>query len=257
MLRTMRYAIISDSHANLVALKAVVEDVELRGVDEVIVAGDLVQGGPDPSGVLDLLVDRGWPAVLGNADELLLTVADGLPRLHDEPPAVWKRAEWTVDQLGPDRLDVLRALPIAIRRPLPAIGDLVVVHATPWSVWDVVAPDAPEADADRMLHESGASVVAYGHIHNAYQRRTVSGLLLSVGAVSLSNDRDPRPAYTVLTVADGTVTAMVHRVDVSPDEQAAAMLQVGQTPPDSLHTGGPWAVRAAADQPVQFRFDDC
>jgi predicted phosphodiesterase len=251
----MRYAIISDPHANLVALKAVVQDVERREVDEVIVAGDLVQGGPNPGAVLDLLVDRGWPAVLGNADEILLTVADGLPRLHDEPAAVWERAEWTVARLGTDRLDVLRALPIAIRRPLSAIGDLVVVHATPWSVWDVMAPDAPETDADRMLREAGASVVAYGHIHSAYQRRTASGLLLSVGAVSLSNDRDRRPAYTVLAVEDGSVTATVHRVNVSPEEQAAPMLQVGQTPPDSLRTGGPWPIRAAADQPVRVRLD--
>jgi predicted phosphodiesterase len=249
----MRYAIISDPHANLVALEAVVRDVERREVDEVIVAGDLVQGGPDPSGVLDLLVGRGWPAVLGNADELLLTVADGQPRLHDEPPAVWDRAAWTVERLGADRLDVLRALPVAIRRPLPGIGDLVVVHATPWSVWDVVLPDALEADADRMLREAGAAVVAYGHIHTAYQRRTTAGLLLSVGAVSLSNDRDRRSAYTVLTVVDGGVTATVHRVDVSPEAQVAAMREVGQTPPDNLSAGGPWPVRAAADQPVNFR----
>lgn len=251
----MKYAIVSDSHANLVALEAVVQDVERRGVDEVILAGDLVQGGPDPAGVLDLVVGRGWPAVLGNADELLLTVAGGLPREHDEPPAVWERAEWTVERLGPGRLDALRALPVAIRRPLPAIGDLVVVHATPWSVWDAVLPDAAEADAGRMLREAGASVVAYGHIHTAYQRRTAAGLLLSAGAVSLSNDRDPRPAYTVLDVADGVVTATVHRVDLAPEAQAAAMRAVGQTPPDALSAGGPWPVRSTPDQPVRFRLD--
>jgi len=248
----MRYAIVSDSHANLVALEAVVRDLEGRAVDEVLLAGDLAQGGPDPAGVLDLVAARGWAAVLGNADEILLTVAGGLPRGHDEPPAVWERAEWTVERLGPDRVERLRALPVAIRRPLPGIGDLVVVHATPWSVWDVVRPDAPEADAGRMLREAGASVLAYGHIHTAYQRRVGSGLLLSAGAVSMSNDADPRPAYTVLEVTGSEVTVTVHRVEVAPEAQAAAMRAAGQTPPDALRAGGPWPVRSTAGEPVTF-----
>jgi len=248
----MRYAIVSDSHANLVALEAVVRDLEGRAVDEVLLAGDLAQGGPDPAGVLDFVAARGWAAVLGNADEILLTVAGGLPRAHDEPPAVWERAEWTVERLGPDRIEMLRGLPVAIRRPLPGAGDLVVVHATPWSVWDVVLPDAPEADAGRMLREAGASVLAYGHIHTAYQRRVGSGLLLSAGAVSMSNDADPRPAYTVLAVTGSDVTVTVHRVEVAPEAQAAPMRAAGQTPPEALRAGGPWPVRSTAGQPVAF-----
>jgi predicted phosphodiesterase len=231
----MKVAIVSDPHANLVALEAVVSDLERLAPDEVIVAGDMVQGGPEPAAVFDLLDGRGWAAVLGNADELLLDVAAGRQPKETLSAEAQERARWTVQQLGEQRLDALRALPLVARQPLPWSGDLVVVHATPWSNLDVVLADAPDDVAERMLREADGSVLAYGHIHSAYQRRTPLGLLLSVGAVGRSNDQDPRPAYTTLTFSDGAVEVEVHRVECSVLDEA-----------------GPWPVRAPDGQPVKF-----
>jgi hypothetical protein len=121
------------------------------------------------------------------------------------------------------------------------------VHATPWSVEDVVLPDAPEATARRMLAEAGASVLAYGHIHHAYQRRLPEGLLASVGAVSLSNDRDPRPAYSVFDLG-AEVRVEVRRVAYDAAAEVAALEASGYpTRPGraaQLLSGGAWPVRA-------------
>jgi predicted phosphodiesterase len=231
----MKVAIISDPHGNLVALDAVVRDLERLAPDDVIVAGDMVQGGPEPEAVFDLLAARGWDAVLGNADELLLDVAAGEQPKEALPAEALERARWSVRQLGERRLEALRARPLAIRRPLPGSGDLVVVHATPWSNQDVVLADAPSDVAERMLREANGSVLAYGHIHSAYQRQTPLGLLLSVGAISGSNDQDPRPAYTTLTFSDSTVEVEVHRVECP-----------------GLGAPGPWPVRAPAGRAVAF-----
>jgi predicted phosphodiesterase len=231
----MKVAIISDPHANLATLEAVLSDLERLAPDEVIVAGDMVQGGPEPAAVFDLLDARGWPAVLGNADELVLDVGAGRQPKEILPAEAVERARWTVEQLGQQRLEALGALPLAVRRPLPGSGELVVVHATPWSNLDVVLADAPDDVAERMVREAGGSMLAYGHIHSAYQRKTPLGLLLSVGAVSHSNDQDPRPAYTTLTFSDGAVEVEVHRVECS-----------------VLGEAGPWPVRAPAGQPVTF-----
>lgn len=62
----MRFAILSDIHGNLEALKTVVEDVKIQSPDEVICLGDMIGYGPDPDRVLDLVRAQGFTSVLGN-----------------------------------------------------------------------------------------------------------------------------------------------------------------------------------------------
>jgi predicted phosphodiesterase len=227
-----KIAFISDPHGDLVALRKVISDLEGAGpVDEVLVGGDLAQGGPQPAEVVDEIRERGWRSVRGNADELLIRIADGIPAkeaLRESegthgvlPDSVAIRAEWSVRQLGPDRVDYLRSLPMSIVLGQFDFGTVVLVHATPWSTEDVVLPDADEGMAERMVREAKARLLVYGHIHTPYQRRVSDGALLSIGAVNGSNDADPRPAYTVVSL-DTSISAEVRRVDWPLEERLAA-----------------------------------
>jgi len=217
----MRIAFISDPHGDLVALKSVIADLEGAGrVDEVLVGGDLAQGGDQPAEVVDALRSRGWAAVRGNGDDLLVRVADGSAarELGSEahggrvPEGVASRAAWSVAQLGPERIEYLRSLPISLERgPFP-FGMVVLVHATPWSTEQVVLPDAHPEVAARMVREARAGLLAYGHIHTPYQRRVGGAVLMSVGAVHGSNDADRRPAYTIVNLG-ATIEAEVRRVE--------------------------------------------
>lgn len=233
-----RIAVLSDPHADLVALEAVIADLEsVERVDEVLIGGDIAQGGPQPAEVVDLIRERGWPAVLGNSDELLIRTADG-HRESGLPPPVAERARWSVSRLGKERIDYLRSLPFSLRR-----DDAVLFHATPWSTEDVVLPDADEPTAERMVHEAGARVVLYGHIHTAYQRRVGDSVLLSVGAINGSNDLDPRSAYTIVTI-DDSVTAEVRRVEFSLGARLAAYEAAGLQAPGNLAEPGDFPVRS-------------
>jgi predicted phosphodiesterase len=74
----VRIAVLSDIHGDHVALKRVVADLVAAGpVDEVILGGDLAHGGKQPAEVFDEIRDRGWQSVRGNADDLLIRIADG------------------------------------------------------------------------------------------------------------------------------------------------------------------------------------
>jgi predicted phosphodiesterase len=244
-----RLAVVSDVHGNLAALRAVVEELRARPVDEVLLGGDLVQGGRQPAETLDLIDELGWPAVLGNADLAVLETAESAPLSSPEgaDALLVRGLRWTAERLRPEQLARLRALPRALRRPGDGGGDFVLVHATPWSVEDVVRPDAPEATARRMLTEARSGVLAYGHIHHAYRRRLPEGLLASVGAVSGSNDRDPRPAYTVFTLG-ATVEAATHRVAYDAAAEAEALRESGYPVRpgrlEQLVAGGDWPIRA-------------
>ncbi len=250
----MRIAVISDIHGNLAALHAVLADLESQEVDEVLVGGDLAQGGRQPAEVLDLLIDRRWPAVVGNADALFIQVADGThagkaPEKSDLDPV--PSARWALARLRSEHLAYLRSLPMVVRRPVPG-GDFALVHATPWSVDDVVPADAPEALATRMLAQARARFVAYGHLHSAYQRVLPGGLLASVGGVSGSNDQDPRPTYTIFTFS-AEVTAEVRRVEYDVDAELVALERAGYPLSEGqrrwMRLGGPWPVRAGPADP--------
>ena len=233
----MRFAFISDPHGDLIALRKVIADLQsTESVDEVLVGGDVAQGGAQPAEVVDEIRRRGWQSVRGNGDDLLVRIADGTPAAdvlreaevtHGPLPAsMAAHAQWSVGQLGPERIDYLRSLPMRLERgPFP-FGSVVLVHATPWSTEDVVLPDADVATASRMVAEASARLVAYGHIHTPYQRKVGDAALISVGAVSGSNDADPRPAYTIVSLG-ATISVEVRRVDWLPEERLEAYRLAG------------------------------
>jgi predicted phosphodiesterase len=249
-----RIAFISDPHGDRVALDKVISDLERVGsVDEVLVGGDLAQGGAQPAEVIDEIRKRGWRAVRGNGDDFLVRIADGDPAAEALregeaahgvlPKRVASQGEWSVSRLGHERIEYLRSLPLSIPRGPFAFGTVVLVHATPWSTEDVVLPDADMEIAERMVREAGARLLVYGHIHTPYQRRVGDAALMSVGAVSGSNDADPRPAYTIVHL-DTTISVEVRRVDWPPEERLAAYRLAGIERRFSRDEPGPFPVRS-------------
>ena len=120
-------AVLSDVHANLEALRAVLADLAGQGATAVYCLGDVVGYGPDPRACLDLAM--AWRVVLlGNHDEAALLGPDGFG------PAAERAALWTQSQLAADepdrgarerRLEFLAGLP---RRREE--GDLLFVHGS-------------------------------------------------------------------------------------------------------------------------------
>jgi predicted phosphodiesterase len=256
----VRIAFLSDPHGDMVALARVISDLEQAGpVDEVLVGGDLAQGGAQPAEVVDEIRRRGWPSVRGNSDDLLIRVADGTPAAQvlgeaeathgPLPESMATHAEWSVSRLGPERIEYLRSLPMSLVRGPFAWGTVVLVHATPWSTEDVVLPDADAEVAERMLREADARLLAYGHIHTPYQRRVGDAALISVGAVNGSNDADPRPAYTIVTMG-AAITVEVRRVDWPPRERLEAYEAAGVERRFSRDEPGPLPVRSTPAVPL-------
>jgi len=122
----VRFAVISDIHANLSALQAVLHaiEVEEEPVDRVICAGDTVGRGPHPNEVLGLLRDRAVEVVRGNYDDAIaydrigsgVDFADAASEAADQQALAWTRRTVT-----PQNLEYLRQLPRDVRLfPLPS-----------------------------------------------------------------------------------------------------------------------------------------
>ena len=103
----MKYAIVSDIHANSAALERVLADAEQCGVEQVVCAGDVVGYGPYPSETIRILRERDIPTVMGNHDAAVADyVGVGYMTPFAQDGVNRHRAE-----LGEDDLAWLRSLP--------------------------------------------------------------------------------------------------------------------------------------------------
>jgi putative phosphoesterase len=195
----MRIAVISDVHANLTALDAVIADIRGLGVDRVVQGGDLVSGGPRPAEVIDRVRDTAWPGVYGNTDEMLWRperVSEILqaPSLHGiRDLLLTQTIPSIVDLIGADRLAWLRTLP---RRW--SDGSLSVVHAGPDDVWHNIPATTSDDELTRVYAPLASPFVVYGHIHQPYIRQLTTFTVANAGAVGLPYDGDPRASYVLL-----------------------------------------------------------
>jgi diadenosine tetraphosphatase ApaH/serine/threonine PP2A family protein phosphatase len=156
----MRWALITDLHANRQALEAVLADASAQGVTQYALLGDFVGYGADPAWVLAevmRLAGAGAWVVRGNHDEAV--AAESSPVMHPDARAV---IDWTRAQLGEAQLNFLRGLPLKVRSP---DGDYLFVHANAYDPggWDYVQG---RAEAVRSLHATQARVHFCGHMHD-------------------------------------------------------------------------------------------
>lgn len=222
----MRIGLLSDVHGNLAALRAVVEAFGHEPpLDHVIVAGDLLQGGPRPREVWQVLRELGWTLLRGNEDEALtspLLVELDFPPGAPFRSAALKQFAWSRAVVGPVIISELAALPASCRLETPA-GELLVVHASPRSTHDRCG--AVHNSVDEVIHAyggTGAAVIAFGHYHRNMVRMSPVGLLINVASVGLPITGQPFAAYTILTAVPGSWSVEQRLAPYDAGEEVAA-----------------------------------
>jgi putative phosphoesterase len=227
----VRLALISDQHANDVAFRAALEDVERLEIDEIVCLGDVAQGGSQPAETLDRLATLGCETVLGNADALLLEVPTDSPEPITE--RVLEVREWTLAQLGSSQLEQIRSFAPVVRREVDGVA-LLFFHGSPHSYDDVLLPELGCAALEPFLDEK-AALLAGGHTHLQWTRRIGEALYVNPGSVGISYDRhtDPlvvRPLaeWALITVGNGSVAVEFRQVPYAAEDVHAATERSGR-----------------------------
>ena len=191
----MTVALLSDVHANLVALEAVLR--ALPPVEAIWVMGDTVGYGPDPQDSLALLIERKALIVTGNHDRAVST-GQGLELFN---PVARAAAERHRSWLSAQQRDLLASLPLTL---VPAEG-YEICHGSPRDpLWEYVF-NARIAAAAMTATSAGHWCVGHTHV----PARFVTGdgkVLVNPGSVGQPRDGDPRASYALLDVAAATVT---------------------------------------------------
>ncbi len=228
----MRLALLSDVHGNLLALDAVLADLDTQGgTDGYMVLGDLAAIGSDPVAVLERLANLpGVRFVQGNTDRYLVTGERPCPHVDDalaDPALVPRLVEvaasfaWTQGALTPgDWLDWLAALPSELRLRLPDGTRLLATHVAPGQDDGAgIHPAMPDNELTALLEDCGADLVCVGHTHWPLDKPLGARRMVNVGSVSNPWAPDPRASYVLLEADNHGYQIAFRRVAY--DQQAA------------------------------------
>jgi predicted phosphodiesterase len=229
----MRVAVLSDVHANLPALEAVLSAIEAEGIDELWCLGDVVGYGADPDACAQLIEQRTSICLAGNHD---LVVA-GRIDIDTFAAAAAEAARWTRATISDATQEFLVEL-----EPQAERAGFGLYHASPRDpVWEYVLSFE---QAEASLEQAPQRLSLIGHSHVACFFNDLGGRvtgeqagadqsfdtsegswLLNPGSVGQPRDGDPRAAFLVLDSDDGE--ALYRRVEYPIEQAATAIIDAG------------------------------
>src|SRR5438105_988441 len=227
----MKYAIIADIHANLEALRVVLDDAKKQNCTHYVCLGDVVGYNANPKECLDIIRDTGMPCVKGNHDEYCSSETN----LEGFNPHAAEAVNWTRRQLTEEDRQWLREL-----KYIRLVASFSIVHATldgpqRWGyVFDRLAAAA-------SFTYQNTTVCFFGHTHVpvAFIRDTVvrggtyskfkvepgRKYFINVGSVGQPRDNNPKAAYVTYDLDEGSIE--LRRLDYDIAKAQQKILEVG------------------------------
>ncbi|HKH84068.1 MAG TPA: metallophosphoesterase family protein [Gemmatimonadales bacterium] len=247
----MKYALISDIHANLPALQSVLKDIDHRDVIATYHLGDLVGYAPWANETVDHLRNSNIPGVAGNYDSTVGTDYKHCGcRYEDRRQEELSHIsyDWTRKHVTASTKEFLAGLPFRIDLS-PNGGHLsggprvVLVHGTPTLNTLYWTEDRPDDFCLKMASVAGAKagdVIAFGHTHKPWHREIQGIHFVNTGSVGRPKDGDWRAGYVFLEVGHGPVSVEFVRVEYDL-ERAMRGIKESELPDDFaeyLRVGG-------------------
>lgn len=228
---------ISDIHANLPALEAVLAEIDRDRPEELWCLGDVVGYGAQPNECSRLMAERADLCLAGNHDLAALDALD----ISSFSPAAAEAARWTREQLSNESREFLTSL-----KAQDESRDVALYHASPRDpIWEYVLWSE---QAGECIARQASRIAMVGHSHVALCFRAAddgdvdatqgaqvaagttldiadSRWLLNPGSVGQPRDGDPRAAWVGLDTESWT--ASYERVEYPVEEAAKAIIDAG------------------------------
>jgi len=231
----MRFAIISDIHANLEALRTVLDDIDERQIETIYCLGDIIGYGPDPAECLDLVAQRAKFSLCGNHDHAVFYEPTNF-NTGAERACFWTRAVLEEDPDAKRRNDRWRFL--GGLNPRVEMDGMLFVHGSPRKpINEYLFPDDVYTNPHKLLanFERMEHLTCFcGHTHvpgvfvdDPYfeapnelgtEPKFVLGeekAIVNVGAVGQPRDRDPRAAYVIVNDGEVEFIRVEYDIDVT------------------------------------------
>jgi putative phosphoesterase len=232
----MRIAVISDIHANVLALQAVLDNIEQERADRIICLGDVAVTGHQPREAMRLLRSLGCPVVMGNCDEWLLDpkpFEDG--GNGENARRIYDIDQWCLEQLAPDDLDFVRTFRPTVEVLLDDGATLLCFHGSPQSNTEIIVATTPDEELEQMLDGAHATIMAGGHTHQPMLRRFRETTIINPGSVGLPYIRlasgavtnPPWAEYAIISYQNGALGIDLRRVPIDRGAIVKSALESG------------------------------
>lgn len=195
----MRIAVLADIHGNLPAFEAVLDHIAGQQFDQILIAGDVVNGAPDSDRCWQLARGLNCPMVRGNHERYVFDY--GTP--NADPSWESERfspVRWAVSQFTKADLREMAALPMTIRSP--EWPDLVVTHASLRSDQDSFKGYTSDSIAEEMFGNATEQTIVRGHNHLEYTYHWQEKQIITVGAAGLPLDGLALARYSIFERRD-------------------------------------------------------
>lgn len=239
----MRIALITDVHANLVALEAVMKDIKAHSCDTILFLGDAVGYGPWPRETVALLRDKKVLGVMGNHDAAIVQDLSFYGLSQDMMDVF----EWSVDALSGEEYDWLESLPytrtyqnLFLSHGAPDCPDRFEYVESVDDIRDLNMDQMPTKHLSCMGHLHEQLLFAkkeYGVIENLiacsdeeFQLYPDPLYYCVVGSVGQPRDKDPMAAWALYDTEEDTL--FFKRVDYNIEQVVQEIKKKGL--PDSI-----------------------
>ena len=227
----MRIAVMGDIHANLPALRAVIDDVAKIGAEALYCVGDVVGRGPHPNEVVEELRRLEIPTVQGNWDE-----AVGMDREQTGAAFATTDAEregnasmrWTAETMTDENRAWLRQLPQTLRLTI-AGRSVYLFHGSPLKENEYLWASRPSRVLARIASDEADDLFAFGHTHEAFHRVVGQAHFVACGSVGCGTEGDARARYAVVYFGEPDISVGFRSVDYDHVSVVRDMATVGRS----------------------------
>lgn len=189
----MKIAIVTDIHGNLHALEAVLEDIETQQVDQIIIAGDVVNILPFSKECWNIVTQLNCVLLKGNHEVYIYT--------YDTPEAdpAWqgerfKSLKWFHSLFSAEDITKMRTLPMHY-----SDSGLLITHATSRSLWESVSEETSADELIAMFPEENVQLIMRGHNHSWLERHWNKKTLLTIASCGLPFRGSKDAQYAIAT----------------------------------------------------------
>ncbi|MFZ4929102.1 metallophosphoesterase family protein [Chryseobacterium sp. Mn2064] len=225
----IKIAIISDIHANIIALEEVLKDIEQREITQIYCLGDLVDFAPWGNETIHFIRKTGIPCLMGNHDQRIAFNQPITPLGHHNKLETRNRIKAIMHSkknITEDNKNWLKSLPYNMELTFKT-GDIekkiLLVHASLNSNDEYVYENDQKKEIIEQLNKREIDILVMGHTHHSYILEVDFKLIVNCGSVGRSKELDHQATYTILTVQEYSTSAEIIKLDYDTTQVAKAI----------------------------------
>jgi len=198
-----KVAIISDIHANIYAFSSVMEIINKKNIDHIIVAGDIVGYYYWPDKVIKkIMMDSRFHCIKGNHDSLLENIYKNKDQMKKYKKKFGSSYQITLEKLDANQLNWLFNLPKELDLKIDN-QTFSIRHGSILSEEEYIYPDST---SDKLLNNySHSKYTIFGHTHYPFIHTNKNKILINPGSVGQPRDYGDLASFAITDTSNSTI----------------------------------------------------